>query len=200
MRRFYIATAAFLVGATPLLAQTSLQGVANELRRQGFTAVAVERDDGRIKVEAYRGGLKREIVYNAANGQVISDRTRSAGLFERLDAPGRAIASESHLRAGVSDDDDDDRGRGATVRSARAGDDDDDDDGAGSRGRASARDDDDDDDGPSRGGSSARNDDDDDDGGNSSRGGRGGSSGRDDDDDDRGSSRGGRGRDDNDDD
>lgn len=132
-------------------AQSVDRQIHNQLSRQGFTNIEIERDNGRIEVEARRGGQKVELVYDARTGRLIRQEIERDRNTTR---PGGSVTRRGN-------DDDDDRG-------GRRGRDDDDDDGRDDddddRGGRGGRDDDDDDRG-GRGGNSGR-DDDDDDGGN----------------------------------
>ena len=142
-------------------AQSVDRQIHNQLSRQGFTNIEIERDDGRIEVEARRGNQKVELVYDARTGRLIRQEINRDRNTTR---PGATVTRRGN-------DDDDDRGGRRGRDDDDDGRDDDDDD----RGGRGGRDDDDDD----RGGNSGGRDDDDDDRG-------GNSGGRDDDDDDRG--------------
>jgi hypothetical protein len=65
-------TAALLAG-TSVYAQSGLDGVVAALRDQGYTKVEVEREGDRIKVEATRGGVQRELYYDARTGALLYD-------------------------------------------------------------------------------------------------------------------------------
>ena len=67
-----LSTTAFMLTATTAMAQTSLDGVVDILRDQGFTEVEIEREGGRIIVKAEGRGLERRIVYSS-DGTILSD-------------------------------------------------------------------------------------------------------------------------------
>ena len=75
MKSFLLASsaAAVLALAAPAIAQVSLQDYARQLGAQGYTNVEISRDNGRVKLEAARGLDKREIVWDADTGAVLSD-------------------------------------------------------------------------------------------------------------------------------
>lgn len=138
MIRTSFTAALFALVAGGATAQTIESEVRQQLRAQGFHSIQTERDDGRIEVDARRGGLKVELKYDARTGRLISQRSHRIDHFR----PGLARPATGYWR--VNDDDDDDGGwRG--------------------RGWRGGRDDDDDDDGGRRGGSGRGHDNDDDD-------------------------------------
>lgn len=180
-RRIAIAALSVMIAGGAHAASAESQ-IRSQLRAQGFSNIQIERDDGRIEVEARRGNQKVELRYDARTGQLVSQRSenvsnRGARVGRIGDDDRRGVG-----RRGGSDDDDDDGGR----RGGRGVDRDDDDDdrgGRGGRGGTADRDDDDDDGRGGRGGGrgGGDRDDNDDDGG---RGNGGGGSGGGNDDDD----------------
>lgn len=79
-----LAFALGLMGATSVLAQSPEQRIRSDLRAQGFSRIEIDRDDGKIEVEAKKGRHEYEMTYSRA---------------------GRLLERERELR----DDDDDDR-------------------------------------------------------------------------------------------
>jgi hypothetical protein len=67
-----IAALALLIG-TAASAQSSLDNVLSQLRSQGYRQVEVERENGRVSIEAQRGTDERRLVYNARTGALLSD-------------------------------------------------------------------------------------------------------------------------------
>ncbi|MDO5612621.1 MAG: PepSY domain-containing protein [Paracoccus sp. (in: a-proteobacteria)] len=143
------------------LAQSAESQIRSQLRSQGFSNIEIERDDGRIKVEAKRGAQKIDLSYDARTGRLVERKSRT----EISDRSGRRSQAGGNRSQGKrdwsrDDDDDDDDDKRGRRGSSWGGDDDD----RGSRGRGRAsRDDDDDDDRGSRGRGGSRGGDDDDD-------------------------------------
>lgn len=149
MRKFAIA-AVLLSFAGTAAAQSIDRQIRDQLRSQGFSRIQIERDDGRIEVDARRGSQKVELAYDARTGRLLRQESRRVSEVDR---------SRDRWR---SDDDDDDGSRRGSNRASR--DDDDDDQGRSRGGRAGGRaggNDDDDDGGRSGGRGGGRNDDDD---------------------------------------
>lgn len=111
-----------LGAATAAGAQTELGAVVDRLKAQGFSSFEVRREAGRVKVEAYRGTLERELVYDGATGRLLSDEISRGESFARGDDDG----TPDQGRGDAGDDRRDDRGgddRGGNGRDDRGGDD-----------------------------------------------------------------------------
>lgn len=52
-------------------AQSLERQIYNQLRAQGYTNIEIERDDGKIEVEARRRGVEIERVYSARTGRLL---------------------------------------------------------------------------------------------------------------------------------
>jgi hypothetical protein len=92
MKRMLLATAILVPAFATCAASAGIGSVVDALKAQGYSAVeASQPHDGKIAVEAYRQGIKRELVYDAGTGRLLSDESH------RTDAAGSA----TH----VSDDD-----------------------------------------------------------------------------------------------
>ncbi|RCW87016.1 PepSY domain-containing protein [Paracoccus lutimaris] len=175
-RHIHLAAALLVLG--PSLAQAQAQvdadRIARDLTRQGFRNIEITREDGLMKVEAWRGAHELEITYDLSTGAVVKqEMERHPG------APGRVRDrnSDDRGRADDSDDDSDDSDDDDSDDSDDDDSDDSDDD------DSDDSDDDDDDSGHGRGGSddddsddddSADDDSDDDDSGRGRGRGRGG--------------------------
>ena len=172
MRRdIHIAAVLLMAGASLAQAETNEDRIVRDLSRQGFRDIEIRREDGLMKVEAWRGSHELEITYDLSTGDIVKQE-----MEHHPGAPGLAL--------GRPDDDEDDdggrgRGRGRGGDDGRADDDDDRDDNGGGRGRGDS------DDGPGDDNGGDRGDDDsddgpgddngsDDNGGGSDGGGRGG--------------------------
>lgn len=135
--------------APAVMAQSIAEQAVAHLRAQGYTHIEVKTLGGQIKVEGYRGGMEREIIYDAVTGAILKEEI-GPGL------PG-------HDNDDDDDNDDDHRNgdrHGNSGRGSGDSDDDDDDDRNGNSGRGSGdRDDDDDRSGNSGRGSGDRDDD-----------------------------------------
>lgn len=130
MRNKIYFAAALIMLTGGVHAETNDERITRSLSSQGFGNIEIQRDDGTLKVEAWRGANKLELTYDLSTGEVIKRE------YERY--PGSPAARDSRSddngRRGRGrddgwddddhDDDDDDRGRGR----GRSGDDDDHDD------------------------------------------------------------------------
>ena len=173
MRRdIHIAAVLLMAGASLAQAETNEDRIVRDLSRQGFRDIEIRREDGLMKVEAWRGSHELEITYDLSTGDIVKQE-----MEHHPGAPGLAL--------GRPDDDEDDdrgrgRGRGRGGDDGRADDDDDRDDNGGGRGRGDS------DDGPGDDNGGDRGDDDSDDGPGDDNGGDDNGGGRD------GGGRGGR--------
>ncbi len=151
MRRdIHIAAVLLMAGASLAQAETNEDRIVRDLSRQGFRDIEIRREDGLMKVEAWRGSHELEITYDLSTGDIVKQE-----MEHHPGAPGLAL--------GRPDDDEDDdrgrgRGRGRGGDDGRADDDDDRDDNGGGRGRGDS------DDGPGDDNGGDRGDDDSDDG------------------------------------
>ncbi len=217
MLRTGLALVALSLGtASVASAQAALDPVLSTLTRQGFGGFEISRENGQLKVEARKGTTERELVYDAASGQLLKDEVgrsddrsvatpaspRLRGVYDSLRAKGYTNFDVEQVGNRIEVDVEDGAVERDLVFDARTGalvseriDDDRNDRRDDDR---SDRDDDDRDDNRGSGRSGGRggndDDDDDDDRGGASRGGdsRSGSD-RDDDDRSGSSGRGGRG-------
>ncbi|MDO5646606.1 PepSY domain-containing protein [Paracoccus sp. (in: a-proteobacteria)] len=143
--------AVFAVMAGGAIAQSAESHIRQQLRAQGFSQIEIERDDGKIEVEARRGNQKIELKYDARTGRLISQDIQRSDRRDGNRATPARNARDSVVRSRVNDDDDDD-GRVSNSRKSRDTisrsrvNDDDDDDGRAKRGKRLGRDDNDDDD------------------------------------------------------
>lgn len=99
-RKFLSAAAgvAVLLAAGPGFAETPVDKVIRQLRKQGFVEIAASRTLlGRARVVAERGEYRREIILNPGSGEILRDIW--------LDDGGNAIA-----RVLIGDDRDDEDG------------------------------------------------------------------------------------------
>jgi len=60
-------------------AQSAMDPVVADLTNQGYTNILVQQVGNTYKVEATLNGAKREIVYDATTGKIISDRVDTNG-------------------------------------------------------------------------------------------------------------------------
>jgi hypothetical protein len=151
MRRdIHIAAVLLMAGASLAQAETNEDRIVRDLSRQGFRDIEIRREDGLMKVEAWRGSHELEITYDLSTGDIVKQE-----MEHHPGAPGLALGRPH-------DDEDDDRGRGRGRGrggdDGRADDDDDRDDNGGGRGRGDS------DDGPGDDNGGDRGDDDSDDG------------------------------------
>ena len=132
-----------LATAAQAQSKSAERQIRDQLRAQGFSQIEIERDDGKIEVEARRAGQKIELKYDARTGRLISQKVSR---MDGRDGVRRATTGSRWDGRRVSRDDDDDDGNRRSTRR------DDDDDDAGRRGGSrggsggGGRDDNDDDD------------------------------------------------------
>jgi len=126
-------SAGLLVGlltAGPGAAQSVQEQVIAQLQAQGFTIEEVRRTFlGRVRVEARRGDVERELVFDPRNGTILRDYTENAVVVrvpERDEDWDDDTGTEGYDDDADDDRDDDDGGDGDD-----GGDDDDDDDDGG---------------------------------------------------------------------
>jgi|GEM_PF-6173544 len=96
----------FLASAAPMFAQSSVDEVIAQLTTEGFSDIEVEVNDGTIEVEGYRAGHERELVFDAATWEVLSDETHAE--FEADDDDDDDDDAEDHDDDESESDDDDD--------------------------------------------------------------------------------------------
>ena len=68
-----LTTAAFLLATTSLVQAAPIDDVLSALDTQGFVVTEVKEINGTIYIEANRDGVERELVYNAATGELLKD-------------------------------------------------------------------------------------------------------------------------------
>ncbi len=84
--------------------------LVNELRSQGYRAVEVERTlMGRIKIDAKKGGVSREIIIDPNTGHVFRDRRENEG-SHRSNGSSSNHNGSSHDDNGYDDNGYDDNG------------------------------------------------------------------------------------------
>lgn len=166
-KHIHIAAVLLMAGAPLAQAETNEDRIVRDLSRQGFRDIEIRREDGLMKVEAWRGSHELEITYDLSTGDIVKQE-----MEHHPGAPGLAL--------GRPDDDEDDdpgrgRGRGRGGDDGRADDDGDDDrdDNGGGRGDSDDGPDDDDDNGGDRGDGDSDDGPGDDNGGGRDGGGRG---------------------------
>jgi hypothetical protein len=87
-----------LWAASMVSAQPAIDSVLSSLARQGFGGFEVSRERGQVRIEARRGATERELVYDAATGELLRDRIDvargGAGRHEVYDARTGALISD----------------------------------------------------------------------------------------------------------
>ena len=111
-----------------VLAQTAEDQVVNQLRRQGYREITLQRTLlGRTRIVATGSAGRREIILNPSTGAILRDYIdRSDRDRDRDDRTDRSRDRDDDADDDRDDDDDDDRD---DDRGGRDDDDDDDDDG-----------------------------------------------------------------------
>lgn len=146
--KILVAVAVLTLGAGMAAADAMTDTIERDLARQGFKDIQFDTDDGQLTVEARRGNQSIELVYDTANGDLISrDGQRTTGLDRAEQVSGKSLPQG---RMGDDDEADDHPGRGLDTADRndreddRGGEDDDDsDDDSGSDDQGSDGDDDD---------------------------------------------------------
>lgn len=147
--RFLMTAAAVAIAGTMAFADAFTDQIVADLQGQGFTAIEIKNGINQIKVEAIRGDIKIEVVYDRSTGQILKQEQESS--------------AGENIREGVSiRDEDRDFVRGSRQDDDRGSDDAEEDDDE-RRGRGADDDEEDDDRGRGRGGDEGADDDHDDD-------------------------------------
>ncbi len=134
-KRFFATTALFVFGATAVAASPEGEALLREYRAENFTRVEVKEGPTQYKVEAFKDGMKVEVIYDR-NLRILKQETERADPGE--DRPGFELRSETRDFLRV-----DDRVKGRDDdRPEDEADEDEQDDGKG-RGRGRGRGDDD---------------------------------------------------------
>lgn len=116
MTRMILMAAAIALGAGAGAAQadTLTDRIRSDLESQGYKDIEIDRDDGRIEVEAMRGNQEVELVYDGDTGELVSRiDDRGTGLERAEQVSGKELpASGQNDRADDDGEDDDNRGQG----------------------------------------------------------------------------------------
>ncbi|MBK5934995.1 hypothetical protein C8N32_10625 [Rhodovulum imhoffii] len=75
---FMAACITMLAGAAAM-ADVSVRDVVRDLQSQGYVDIEVEREGGRISVEARKRGQEREVTYDSVTGRILRDETSRYG-------------------------------------------------------------------------------------------------------------------------
>lgn len=162
--RSFVLAATFVLSAGGAMAQVTADSVVADYQAQGFTRIEVRSGLSQMKVEAFRGTEKVEVILDKATGDILKRETGTADIFDNT-TPGVSVRERNRDFIQTSSDDDDDDGDEDGSRRGRGGSDDDD----GDDDRSSTSDDGSDDSGDDNGGNRSGSDDDgsnDDNGGN----------------------------------
>lgn len=111
MSRMILMAAAIALGASAGGAQadTLTDRIRSDLESQGYKDIEIDRDDGRIEVEAVRGNQEVELVYDGDSGELVSrDDNRTTGLERAEQVSGKELPASG--QNGREDDDRDDDG------------------------------------------------------------------------------------------
>lgn len=83
MKRMMLMTAGFGLWGGMALAAVDTEALVADLQRQGYTWIEVKRGPTQTEVEAVRGEVKIETVYDTATGRVLDRDTDRASRRER---------------------------------------------------------------------------------------------------------------------
>ncbi len=114
MRFAFIVLLLTMLSASTSMAKSMMDPVVRTLETHGYRNVHVQRKGGVYKVEGTIKGQKREIVYDARNGHILSDRMDTDG-DGRMDHVVHDYSKghndrDSHDRQGHDDDNGNDGG------------------------------------------------------------------------------------------
>lgn len=87
-------TAALAITASAAFSQSIAEQVIAQLQEQGYERIEVKNGPTQVKVEAIRDGMKMEVIYDAATGEVIKQEVGP-------------VDGDDDMTPGVSVDDDD---------------------------------------------------------------------------------------------
>lgn len=104
--RLMMFTAAVTFSATMASAAITANDVVATYQSQGYTYVQVKDGISQIKVEAIKDGVKLEVIYDKASGNVISQETRAVQGSEA----GLSGVEVQHSNGDFDDTGDDDNG------------------------------------------------------------------------------------------
>ncbi|UZD89612.1 PepSY domain-containing protein [Cognatishimia activa] len=111
--RLILAATLSAVLATPAFANPHVDRIVSQLRAEGYTSIEMERTWlGRIRIEAEKGDVDREIVINRSTGEVLRDYlVEEGGLFsDGEDEDDDEDEDEDEEEEGEEDDSEDDDG------------------------------------------------------------------------------------------
>lgn len=112
MRHKTILAAALFAGlATPAFANPHVDRVVTMLQSDGYESIEIERTWlGRIRIEAEKGELEREIVLNRSTGEILRDYIVKAELFSFVeeDDDEELEEGEEEEDSGENEDEEDD--------------------------------------------------------------------------------------------
>lgn len=76
--KFLLSAALLISSAGPLGAESRAQSIARQLNQQGYSEITVSRTWlGRMRIEAQKGEVEREIIVNRRTGEILRDYTHS---------------------------------------------------------------------------------------------------------------------------
>ena len=111
MKKLLLSTVAAVVfGTGAVFAQSIAEQVVTQLQAEGYQRIEVKNGPTQVKVEAIRNGMKLEVTYDAATGEVLKQEVRPVEAGEDT-TPSVRIEDDSDDDIDDDDDrDDDDHG------------------------------------------------------------------------------------------
>ncbi len=107
MRISMLSLVAALMMATPALAAWDVDAVTQQFVADGYTRVEVKIGPTQAKIEAIKDGIKVEVIYDLATGNVLKRETEAVDSDDNT-TPGVFVRNRSGDFVGPSDDSDDD--------------------------------------------------------------------------------------------
>jgi len=115
MKRITLTGLTLAISAVGAFAQSSVDEITAQLAAEGYSDISVEIKDGTIEVEGYRAGQERELVFDAATWEILSDESHADleaddddGDSDDADDADENEADDHDDDADESDDDEDD--------------------------------------------------------------------------------------------
>lgn len=106
MKRLMLLSSAFLLSATMSLSAMTAEDLVAAYQAKGYTNIEVKTGLTQIKVEAVKGSVKVEVIYDAATGAILEQETNRARRSER--GTGVEVTTEDRDFLEADDDSDDD--------------------------------------------------------------------------------------------
>lgn len=110
MKRIFLIASLYALTAMTAQAEVNVDRLVASYQAEGYTSIEVTKGRTQTKVEAIKGDVKIEVIYDTATGQILKNETDSAaGEFMR---PGVKLRERDRDFVRVTGSDDDSEGSG----------------------------------------------------------------------------------------